>query len=429
MKAEIKNRIEQIRQGKVPAGYKKTKQGISPAEWTGMSVKDCLCRVEKPVQVEPETLYTQIGIRSHGNGIFYKEPVTGCALKNKSVFWIEPDCFILNIVFAWEQAVGRTTKAEKGMIGSHRFPMYRPIEDRVDIDYLVYYFLTPRGTNILEEASPGGAGRNRTLGQERFLKSTILLPPIAEQQKIAKILMTQDRVIVLREKLLAEKLRQKQYLMQVLLTGKKRLPGFTGEWNYVQMKTLGTTYSGLSGKNKEDFGKGQPYIPYINIYSNAVIDTNNFDYVRIEENEKQNLVKYGDIFFTTSSETSDEVGMSSVLLEKVDNLYLNSFCFGFRLHNFLTLLPQYAVYYFRGGNFRRILNSLAQGSTRFNLSKNNLLKAMLLLPPIKEQQAIVEILRAIDREINLLRQALEQERQKKKALMQLLLLGIVRVKP
>lgn len=238
MRAEIKNRIEQIRQGKVPAGYKKTKQGISPAEWTGMSVKDCLCRVEKPVQVEPETLYTQIGIRSHGNGIFYKEPVTGRELKNKSVFWIEPDCFILNIVFAWEQAVGRTTKAEKGMIGSHRFPMYRPIEDRVDIDYLVYYFLTPRGTNILEEASPGGAGRNRTLGQERFLKSTILLPPIEEQQEIAKILMTQDRVIALREKLLAEKLRQKQYLMQVLLTGKKRLPGFSEKWKLVHLKDL-----------------------------------------------------------------------------------------------------------------------------------------------------------------------------------------------
>ena len=86
--------------------------------------------------------------------------------------------------------------------------MYRPVNDRVDIDYLISYFLTKRGTDILEAASPGGAVRNKTLGQERFLKSKI----------------------VLKEKRLAEKQRQKKYLMQQLLTGKKRLPGFSGAW-------------------------------------------------------------------------------------------------------------------------------------------------------------------------------------------------------
>lgn len=73
--------------------------------------------------------------------------------------------------------------------------MYRPVNDRVDIDYLISYFLTKRGTDILEAASPGGAGRNKTLGQDRFLRSKITLPPIAEQRKIAAILTTQDKVI------------------------------------------------------------------------------------------------------------------------------------------------------------------------------------------------------------------------------------------
>ena len=108
--------------------------------------------------------------------------------------------------------------------------MYRPVNDRVDIDYLISYFLTKRGTNTLEAASPGGAVRNKTLGQERFLKSKIVLSPIGEQQKIAAILTTQDKVIELKEKRLAEKQRQKKYLMQQLLTGKKRLPGFSGAW-------------------------------------------------------------------------------------------------------------------------------------------------------------------------------------------------------
>lgn len=416
MRAEIKNRIEQIRQGKVPAGYKKTKQGISPAEWTGMSVKDCLCRVEKPVQVEPETLYTQIGIRSHGNGIFYKEPVTGCALKNKSVFWIEPDCFILNIVFAWEQAVGRTTKAEKGMIGSHRFPMYRPIEDRVDIDYLVYYFLTPRGTNILEEASPGGAGRNRTLGQERFLKSTILLPPIAEQRKIAKILMTQDRIIVLREKLLAEKLRQKQYLMQVLLTGKKRLPGFTGKWEFVQAKEI--------FKNITDKKHSGDLVVLSATQDKGIVPRDQVD-IDIKY-DKESLTNY------------KKVCKGNFIIS------LRSFQGGIEYSEYIGLIsPAYTVlsagkmivddfykYFFKSVDYIRRLNVAVYGiRDGKQISYEEFGRQNIPYPSLKEQMAIADILATVDQEIGLLRQALEQERQKKKALMQMLLSGIVRVKP
>lgn len=200
MKQEIKQRIDQIRRGEVPEGYKKTKSGIIPTKWTYCTISDCLEKMDSPVDVEPNTLYTQIGIRSHGMGLFYKEPISGKELGNKAVFWIIPNCFILNIVFAWEQAIGKTTEKERGMIGSHRFPMYHPINDAVDIDYLLYYFMTKRGTDILEAASPGGAGRNRTLGQDRFMKSKILLPSIGEQKKIAEILSTQDKLIALKEK-------------------------------------------------------------------------------------------------------------------------------------------------------------------------------------------------------------------------------------
>ena len=180
MTPNIKHRIEQIRREEVPEGYKKTKHGVLPNEWTVLRVGECLQRVGMPVIIQPNQLYTQIGIRSHGKGLFYKEPVTGAALGNKSVFWIEPDCFIVNIVFAWEQAIGKTTQAEVGMIASHRFPMYRPIDNKVDINYLIAFFLTKRGTDVLEAASPGGAGRNKTLGQDRFSKSMVVLPPIEE---------------------------------------------------------------------------------------------------------------------------------------------------------------------------------------------------------------------------------------------------------
>ena len=238
MLPEVKQRFVQINKGDVPIGYQKTKVGILPVDWKWYTLGDCLQRVEKPVAVQPDKVYTQIGIRSHGKGLFYKEPVTGKLLGSKAVFWIEPNCFILNIVFAWEQAIGKTSQSEVGMIGSHRFPMYRPINDRVDVDYLIYYFLTKRGTDILEAASPGGAGRNRTLGQDRFLKSKIILPSIEEQQKIAAILATQDKVIELKEKLLEEKQRQKKYLIQQFLTKKKRVPGFTEKWARVKLSQI-----------------------------------------------------------------------------------------------------------------------------------------------------------------------------------------------
>lgn len=435
MKSDVRQRIEQIRQGKVPAGYKKTKQGISPAEWTGMSVKDCLCRVEKTVQVEPETLYTQIGIRSHGNGIFYKEPVTGRALKNKSVFWIEPDCFILNIVFAWEQAVGRTTKAEKGMIGSHRFPMYRPIEDRVDIDYLVYYFLTPRGTNILEEASPGGAGRNRTLGQERFLKSTILLPPIAEQQKIAKILMTQDRKIALREKLLAEKLRQKQYLMQVLLTGKKRLPGYKGKWKTIrfgEVFSFGSTNS-FSRQFMVSDGDGIHNIHYGDILTKygEILDARitKLPVLMKEAGEKiKDFISDGDIVI---ADTAEDLTAGKVI--EVQNVGTQKIAAG--MHTMWCtpkrgyFAPGWLGFYMNSMHFHRQLIPYMAGIKVMAISKTNIVKTHLLVPSIDEQCAIVTILTCADREIELLKKGLEQERRKKKALMQLLLSGIVRVKP
>ena len=172
---EVKKRIDQIRNGIVPEGYRRTKAGIVPTDWSECTIADCLERVERPVEVKADEMYTQIGIRSHGKGLFYKEPVRGEELGNKAVFWIEPDCFVLNIVFAWEQAIGKTTQAEVGMIGSHRFPMYRPVDGKIDIDYLISYLMTKRGKDILEAASPGGAGRNKTLGQDRFMKSKIVL--------------------------------------------------------------------------------------------------------------------------------------------------------------------------------------------------------------------------------------------------------------
>ena len=165
------------------------------AEWEEKKIKNILNRVNSPVCVVANKKYKQIGIRSHGKGIFYKEEVAGSELGNKRVFWVEPNTFIVNIVFAWEQAIAKTTSNELGMIASHRFPMYRPQDKVLDLDFITIYFKTKRGKQRLELASPGGAGRNKTLGQKEFEGLKIKIPNILEQNKIANFLTTVDTKI------------------------------------------------------------------------------------------------------------------------------------------------------------------------------------------------------------------------------------------
>lgn len=160
---------------------------------------------------------------------------------------------------------------------------------------------------------------------------------------------------------------------------------------------LGFTYAGLSGKTQKDFGRGKPFIPFMNIMANGKIDPKFMGLVEVAPNERQNAVQKGDLFFTTSSETPEEVGMTSVLLEDIGECYLNSFCFGFRLYNFDDLIPEFAPYLFRGNEVRKQIINLGQGYTRFNLPKTELLKKLKLeLPSENEQKKISEILTKAD---------------------------------
>lgn len=267
------------------------------------------------------------------------------------------------------------------------------------------------------------------INNKHIIPYKISLPPIDEQRKIAAVLEVWDKAIELQSKIIDKLELRKRALMQRLLSGHQRLPGFSTPWEKVRLGTIGDTFNGLTGKSKDDFERGNSkYIPYINVFSNERIDINNLECVQIESEERQNAVKYGDIFFTVSSETPDEVGMSSVLLEHVDNTYLNSFCFGYRLKDFSILAPSFAVYLLRTEYFRTYITILAQGSTRFNISKKEVMKLKIVIPSIKEQAAITAVLSMATKEIELARAKLVALRAQKRGLMQQLLTGKKRVK-
>ncbi len=156
----------------------------------------------------------------------------------------------------------------------------------------------------------------------------------------------------------------------------------------VSFSEIGYAYSGLSGKKGEDFGEGSPYITYLNVYQNDVIDETQVGYVRIDDSESQHLLSKGDLLFTLSSETPEEVGIGSVYLGESDRYYLNSFCFGVSITKTDKIYPPYLAFLVSSQQFRKFVYPLAQGSTRFNLQKNDFLKKEFVLPSLSEQKEL-----------------------------------------
>ena len=165
---------------------------------------------------------------------------------------------------------------------------------------------------------------------------------------------------------------------------------------YKELGELGNFYSGLSGKNKKDFENGNcKFITYSNIYKNPALDIDVNDMVCINIGENQNIIEYGDVLFTGSSETPDECGFSSVVTSKVDEkIYLNSFCFGYRLTNKKLFNPNFLKHLFRSDELRKKIGKTASGVTRFNVSKVKFAKIQIPVPPLPVQEEIVRILDA-----------------------------------
>ena len=189
-------------------------------------------------------------------------------------------------------------------------------------------------------------------------------------------------------------------------------PEFSGEWEKCTLGSIGETFNGLTGKSAVDFGSGSPYITYKSIFDSSKIDISKVEYVKITETERvkqtQNEVEYGDIFFTTSSETPEEVGMASVLLSEIRDCYLNSFCFGYRLFDKCIYQPDFFRFYLRSSNLRKKIAILAQGSTRFNISKNEVMKMPIFLPSLAEQRKISKLLSLIEDRIDTQKKIIEK---------------------
>lgn len=410
----------------IPAGYKDSSVGIIPQEWEVKPVKDF-------GKVVTGNTPSTAEVSNYGDEYMFVSPAD---LSDDKKYILRTEKMLSSKGYAVSRKMPKgailytcigSTIGKIG-IASCELTSNQQInavicDDNNEYFYYALLFLTGRIKMLAgEQAVP-------IINKSDFERIKLAVPPMEEQRKIAEILGVWDEAIEKQSRLIEKLELRKRALMQRLLTGRTRLPGFTTPWQKVKLGEIGKTYNGLTGKSKEDFEDGNAkFIPYINVFFNEKVNIDKLGVVSVDESEKQNKVQYGDIFFTVSSETPDEVGMASVLLEYIDDTYLNSFCFGYRLNDFETLNPIFASYILRGDRFRNYMMVLAQGSTRFNISKNEVMKLRIELPSLPEQKAIAEVLTTADDEIATHRKKLDALRLQKRGLMQQLLTGKTRVK-
>ena len=243
----------------------------------------------------------------------------------------------------------------------------------------------------------------------------------AEQKAIAKSLAGLDNLITLHQRKYDSLCSVKKSMLQKMFPRdgasepEIRFAGFTDPWEQRKLGDCGNTYGGLSAKTKEDFGHGEArFVPYTNVFDNPITDTNRLEAVEIDI--KQNEVRRGDALFTVSSETPEEVGMSSVWLSDQRNVYLNSFCFGYRQDG--SFDSNYLAYMLRSANVRADLTLLAQGISRFNISKNKVMELEVPCPTIDEQRQVGSFLRQLDNLITLHQRELDLLRKVKQSMLQ-----------
>ena len=224
------------------------------------------------------------------------------------------------------------------------------------------------------------------INSQEYSSFPIFTTSLHEENKIASLLSRLDERIATQNKIIEKYESLIQAMCDTLIESDQHKVELA-------FSDFGKSYSGLSGKSAGDFGEGCPYITYMNVYQNQIIDTTNIGLVKINGTEQQSVVHYGDILFTLSSETAEEVGMGAVYLGDTYPLYLNSFCFGIHIIDENKIFPPFLAFYVSTRSFRKVVFPLAQGSTRFNLQKNDFMKKGFSFPTVERQRNIYSALK------------------------------------
>ncbi|WP_346670282.1 restriction endonuclease subunit S [uncultured Subdoligranulum sp.] len=413
MNPEIKRRIEQIRRGEVPEEYKKAIVGIIPDSWEPKKLKD-ICEINPPRKKKEPAQTTFLGMSDVDDSghIIAQHKMDIHQIKSGLTPFERGDILVAKITPCFENGKGANTKTlqtETGF-GSTEFHVLR---NKKDGDFIFYHTISHSFRQKLEREMTGSAGQKR-VQVDSLGNYVIPLPGRSERRSIVDILSAQDSIIVLKEKRLAEKQQQKKYIMQQLLTGKRRLPGFEGVWKYIPAREI---FKSITDKKHSgdlqvlSSTQDRGIVPRDQVGIDIKYEADSLSsYKKVEKGNFVISLRS----FQGGIEYSDYTGIVSpaytVLksIEKISDEYYKQF---FKSTDYINRL-NIAVYGIRDGK---------------QISYEDFGRIKIPYPSLNEQTAIAKVLSTADREIDLLRQDIEQEKQKKKALMQLLLTGIVRV--
>ena len=318
---------------------------------------------------------------------------------------VEPGDFVLNKMKGWSGSLG--VSDYRGIVS----PSYTVLEPIKEIDNKYFHYLLRSETyrQIYESLSYGVRIGQWELRYHDFKRIPSLYPPMEEQKLISRYLdkkISQIDSLVDKVKKKIDLLKeQKTSLINKVVTkglnpnvemkysGIEWVGKIPTDWDVLKLKRVGEIYGGLTGKSGDDFGQedsplNKPYIPYTNIFRNTYISREHFDLVSIQPEENQNNVKRLDLFFLMSSENYDDLGKTSILVDDVGELYLNSFCKGFRINN-SKINPLFLNYQLNGDVFKKLISINGFGFTRINLRQDKLLSISILLPPLIEQEQII----------------------------------------
>jgi len=292
-------------------------------------------------------------------------------------------------------------------------------------EYILQYLLSARGRKQIADAMAGNAITRLTLAKIKALR--VPLPSVAEQRRIASTLRSADDLIVLLERLVAKKQAIKQGMMQQLLTGRNRLPGFDSAWTEVELDDLLAFKNGLN-KGGKYFGLGTPIVNFMDVMKGSIITREDvIGRVTLTRDEiKRFSAKRGDLFFTRTSETVEEVGTAATLVDDVPNATFSGFILRGR-PKATDIDSRFVAYLFQLNTIRQQVRASATYTTRALTNGRSLGRVFIRLPEATEQRAIADVIEDADREIALLRGRVDKARNVKQGMMQELLTGHTRL--
>ena len=413
MTPQVKQRIEQIRRGEVPEKYTQIKDGIFPSDWINKKMKQWISLEERPVTLQDNEDYELVTVRRAYGGVDSRGIYKGKDVLVKNYFSVAKDDFIISKRQIAHGACGLVPEKLHGAVVSNEYNVFKA-NVGTNIHFFNLMMQLPHYKRLFYLMSDGVHIEKLLFKTSDWMKRSLAMPPLAEQKKIAEILSIQDKLIALKEKLIKEKKRQKKALMQHLLTGKKRVPDFSDTWRtsklsnvLVEGSKIGVTDTSLYKKMTVKLAfKGLEFTKT----DREMVDTRPF-YIR----NKNEIIIGKQNYFN---------GSVALVTDEFDGCICSNAIMSFSVKNADV---KFILEYISQTDFMKKREMLANGTGQKELSEKDFLNFDILLPCIDEQKRIGAIASTCDSEILLLQKELDQEKQKKNALMQLLLTGIVRV--